>query len=307
MTDPDTRIEVPPGAEIRVGLDSQSAIRALAKGPARQTGMLEMVVWEALTAVSRRYNAHLTIQYIPGHVGVPGQEEADTEAKAAARECKQEEVPTTFHMARAAIRGAQRGRLTATLPPEHLWQQSTGGRPPALDHNMSREAQRRLAQLRTGHSPLLANWTYSVGEKKKSVKCPARGEVGMETEGRTIKKVTPGSPAATAGLRVGWRVESIDAAACRTDAAIRAALNRARGKEVRIIARTLDSPACPAGCGAEDSLRHLIAECPAYALARHAAFASHAPPLTVLRDQPHAVWRYLSQIGRTAPVASATR
>eukprot|EP00660_Eupelagonema_oceanica_P019524 gene19524-biopygen32719 len=308
LTALDTGIDVPAGAEIRIGLDSQSAIRALAKGPSRQTGMLEMAVWDELTAVSRRHRAHLTVQYIPGHVKVEGQEEADRIAKDAAKECEQVNIPTTYEMARAALWGAQRGKLAASLPPEHLWSQSTGGRPPALDHTLPREAQRRLAQLRTGHSPIIASWLHSISSRKKKLSCPARGDAALLTAGCIIQKVAPKTAAAAAGLREGWRVERIDATECRTDAEVRAALARAKGKEVKMTVRTHLSPACPAGCGAEeDSLRHLIVECPGYALARHEVFASHAPPLTVLRDRPHDVWRYLTRIGRTAPAGDPAR
>eukprot|EP00660_Eupelagonema_oceanica_P019193 gene19193-biopygen19813 len=261
LLEPATPIAVPMGAEIRIGLDSQSAIRSLQKGPTAQEGMLEMTVWDCLTAVSRRYKAHITIQYVPGHVGVDAQEEADRVAKEAASSCPQERIPATLGMAQAAIRGVLRGRATDSLAPDHVWMQCTGGTPPALDHSMPREAQRRLAQLRSGHCRLLASWLFHI------------------PGGCIITEVRPESPAAKAGLSAGWRVDEVDGAPATTDAEIRAALARARGATAKLQVREHLSPACPTGCGEVDSLKHLVIECPGYAAARHSAFATHSPPL----------------------------
>eukprot|EP00663_Eupelagonemidae_sp_cell21sb_P009223 gene9223-biopygen641 len=47
--------------EIRVALDSQSAIRALEKGPSAQTGELEMRAWERLLRLCRERRARVTV------------------------------------------------------------------------------------------------------------------------------------------------------------------------------------------------------------------------------------------------------
>ena len=83
-----------------------------------------------------------------------------------------------------------------------------------------------------------------------------------------------------------------------TAAEVRAALRAARGADAKLALRTHTDTRCPAGCGAEDGVRHLIAECPAYAKARHTVFGTHNPPLTVLRTDQLAVWRYLKKVGR---------
>eukprot|EP00663_Eupelagonemidae_sp_cell21sb_P012161 gene12161-biopygen6329 len=58
--------------EIRVALDSQSVIVALAKGPSTQTGTLEMRAWERLIRLSWTRNARVTVQYVQGHVKLGG-------------------------------------------------------------------------------------------------------------------------------------------------------------------------------------------------------------------------------------------
>eukprot|EP00660_Eupelagonema_oceanica_P019466 gene19466-biopygen38228 len=297
---PATAVAVTRGAEIRVGLDSQSAIRALAKGPTEQAGLLEMSVWERLTDVSRRYGAHFTIQYVPGHVEVAEQEEADRVAKEAARECPQESVPPPLGLAAAAVSASLRRHATESIAADHIWMKSTGGTPPRLDHTMPREAQRRLAQLRTGHCRLLASWQYRAGRMEKKIECPARGPCPA-TRGCVVTDAPADSPAAKAGIRAGWRVAEVDGTPVATDAAIRASLARARGRKVPIALRAYPSPACPVGCGEEDSVQHLIAECLGYTAARHRAFGTHHPPLTVLRERPMEVWRYLRAIGRSRP------
>ena len=62
--------------------------------------------------------------------------------------------------------------------------------------------------------------------------------------------------------------------------------------------RKEESAACP-GCGeVDDSSEHLIAKCPAYAAQRHSTFADFDPPLTVLRNEPWKVMRFLRRIRR---------
>ena len=63
----------------------------------------------------------------------------------------------------------------------------------------------------------------------------------------------------------------------------------------------VDNANCPAG-GEPDSVRHLLAECPAYAAARN---RSRGGPVTTLRDifqQPaHLIIKFLGAVGRAAP------
>ena len=102
-------------AEIRIALDSQSAIRALAKGPSSQEGVLEMRVWERLIRVCRLYHAHVTVAYVPGHCDLAEQELADVVAKEAADTCPQGEFPLRLCIVKAVLRGKQRERLRGRI------------------------------------------------------------------------------------------------------------------------------------------------------------------------------------------------
>ena len=138
--------------EIRIALDSQSAITALAKGPASQTGALEMRVWERLTRVSRLRRAHVVVVYVPGHVELDEQELADDEAKEAARHCPQGAAPVPLSLVKAVLRGHQRRELRdaiADADADHLFLRATDGRAPR-HAGLSRSGQCTLSQLRAG-------------------------------------------------------------------------------------------------------------------------------------------------------------
>ena len=104
-------------SEIRVALDSQSAIRALAKGPSAQTGVLEMQVWERLVRVCRERRAHVTVQYVPGHVELEQQEVADDTAEKAARTCEQEDVAVSLEVQalEGVVGGVHRRRVHSSV------------------------------------------------------------------------------------------------------------------------------------------------------------------------------------------------
>ena len=58
---------------------------SLLQGPSVQTGQLEQEVWALLNGVAARWSAHITLQWVPGHVRLERQEESDIVAKRAAR------------------------------------------------------------------------------------------------------------------------------------------------------------------------------------------------------------------------------
>eukprot|EP00660_Eupelagonema_oceanica_P016613 gene16613-4491_t len=146
---------------IRLCSDSQSAIRRLAAGASRQRGRIEREVWRAITAVTEKHEAHLTVQYVSAHCGVPGNELADELAAAASRDGDQAPCPADLSCAKAALRRAAKKRwleqAAAAIPQDHQWRRATvQGRPP--NHGgaaLPRAVQRTLAQLRAGHCPML--------------------------------------------------------------------------------------------------------------------------------------------------------
>jgi len=63
---------------IRVLTDSQSLVRHLASGPARQSDTTSSTIWTLLSAASVQNT--VDVQWIPAHVGKEGNDLADSEA-----------------------------------------------------------------------------------------------------------------------------------------------------------------------------------------------------------------------------------
>ena len=108
-----------------------------------------MRTWERLIRVCRVRHAHVTIQYVPGHVELEKQEEADVLAKEAAQSCRQEEAPVSLGLVKAILRAQLKEELRGNIPKEHLWARSMDGKNPKHD-GLTRRQQRILSQLRAG-------------------------------------------------------------------------------------------------------------------------------------------------------------
>ena len=67
------------------------ALRRLAEGPAAQTDVLADRVWQRLLDLADR-GTHTSLQWVPGHAGLPGNELADEIAREAAN-LEQRDVP----------------------------------------------------------------------------------------------------------------------------------------------------------------------------------------------------------------------
>ena len=73
----------PAPREVRLCTDSQSALGRLKEGPAAQRDALADSVWRRLLELTDR-GIHLTLRWVPGHAGLPGNELADEVARAGA-------------------------------------------------------------------------------------------------------------------------------------------------------------------------------------------------------------------------------
>ena len=163
-------IALPRGAEVRIATDSQSAIRALQAGAAAQRSVLGQQIWSALRALARRHRAHVTIVYCPGHVQIAGNEAADDEAKAAAKEApgdpSEDPTPIPLGVAATVLKRHFREQQAAEARRDdgHWAKACKDGPPKWKDHEgMTRAEQRILAQLRAGKCSLLKDYRHLCG------------------------------------------------------------------------------------------------------------------------------------------------
>ena len=78
--------------EIRLCTDSRACLQTLLRGPAAQAEALPASIWTTLTHLTDRHK-NITLQWVPGHAGIQGNEQADRLANRAAAELDQEAIP----------------------------------------------------------------------------------------------------------------------------------------------------------------------------------------------------------------------
>ena len=149
--------------------DSQSAVQALSSGPPRPASALDSRIWSALTRLSSAGHI-ITFQWVPGHVGLEGNERADLAAKQATLS-DQSTVAIPFKAAKTLIKRSFTSSFISSIPPHRI----TGRpRPPPhrdKEENLSRRERVILAQLRAGaHCPILGSFLHRIG-KLDSPKC----------------------------------------------------------------------------------------------------------------------------------------
>ena len=137
--------------------DSLSAIQSLDREPK------DSLTRSILTILSN-INAAVTVQWIPSHIGIPGNETADQLAKEGSKK-PQEPVPLTLQEAKALIKGT----YTDKWKQEHN-NYSVKGDPM---HILPRKEQRSIFRLRTGHCRVGAHMSKITAGRSAACPCGA--------------------------------------------------------------------------------------------------------------------------------------
>ena len=136
--------------------DSLSAVTALSSGPGAQYDPIGSRIWDLLSEISHR-NIKVTFQWIPGHKGIPGNEEADKAAGEASL-LPQDQCPIDFQTTKCAVKRLVSEQWAERAKKEDLYfNKVTGGTPKQLPTELDRQEEITIHQLRTGKSPLAAH------------------------------------------------------------------------------------------------------------------------------------------------------
>ena len=190
-----------PDGPVHLLSDSQSALKAVQRGPCRQTCAAGTAVWKHLHQLNKRGCSKVTLHFVPAHAGHPGNEAADKEAaypkteegkRADAEE--QQRVPLPLASARAAIRAHHRGKRmdalatvrdprkkSTKLRQEVYWRLTAGAAARPQHRKLHRLGEKLWHQLRTGYGPL--GYVFGSQGSPRPIpygyKCPACGAEDM--------------------------------------------------------------------------------------------------------------------------------
>ena len=156
--------------EVRICTDSQSALGRLKEGPAAQRDALADSVWTRLHELTDR-GTRLTLQWVPGHAGLPGNELADEVARAAA-DLDQDRAPVDLQSVRSRLRRhAHREWVERVQQTRYFREVGPRRATPGERFGLSRRDCVETSRLRTGHSTLLAGYRHRIGQQN-SPTCP---------------------------------------------------------------------------------------------------------------------------------------
>ncbi|XP_071577352.1 uncharacterized protein [Temnothorax nylanderi] len=164
------------GRKINICSDSRAAILALAK-----TTTESALVWDCMPALKRLSGLNkVTLVWVPGHQGIPGNETADILVKKGANEAPSDQVARTpFAVGKEIIKGClKREHLTrwekskTCRQAKTLMKNSRPGRAKEL-LALNKQKLRVAVRLLTGHSALLRAHLFNLGlaEQKECRLC----------------------------------------------------------------------------------------------------------------------------------------
>ena len=135
--------------------DSQSALQAIQNWDSSSTSVTEII--KKIHSIKTQHKIEVYLQWIPGHSEIPGNEKADTLAKAGSSS-EQPDVPVSMATAKKIIKTIGRQQWL------NGWAAGKTGRPmyryrdrptcPTKERTLTRQEQCTIFQLRTGHCTL---------------------------------------------------------------------------------------------------------------------------------------------------------
>lgn len=147
--------------------DSLSGLLQLKRGPGRQPTPLATEVWRLLTLLGER-GSSITLQWVPGHAGLDGNETADRLAGEAT--ClPQTETKIDLYSARSVISRQVRAMADRRANVAHPHRAATPGH-----DELKRRDSVLLSQLRTGFSPLTRDTRLRI-DLAQDNRCPGCG------------------------------------------------------------------------------------------------------------------------------------
>ena len=158
-------------SRIWIFTDSESSVKRLAGGPGSQTDCLADDIWNNLNSLAKKWE--ITIQWIPGHKDIEGNETADSAAKEATALC-QEDAVLDFNTMKAAIKRHFRKIWSeAVLARVGIYSEAKVSKPPAQLRNATQKEEVTIHQLRTGTSPLVRGcWARYAQRPEAERLCP---------------------------------------------------------------------------------------------------------------------------------------
>eukprot|EP01059_Diplonema_ambulator_P017982 TRINITY_DN3013_c0_g1_i8.p1 TRINITY_DN3013_c0_g1~~TRINITY_DN3013_c0_g1_i8.p1 ORF type:complete len:936 (-),score=211.40 TRINITY_DN3013_c0_g1_i8:107-2914(-) len=161
---------------LNIFTDSQSCVRGLAGGPAASREELFRLVWRKLWLLTCCMGVRVTLQYLPSHCGIEGNEKADGVAGDAVHLLSNS---VDLKSAKARLKAWAReawGKVYRDKPPERHCV-VTGAVPPKYPAAMNRRDEVIITRLRVGQTALTRGYLQLAGpnraRRSHQLACPA--------------------------------------------------------------------------------------------------------------------------------------
>ena len=183
LTDLANRTTTTKHARVAILTDSQSSIRALEGGPQKAVEHSLHDIWRAIHTLTRK-GVRVDFQYVPSHIGLPGNEAADKEAKRHANAMVPQLEPIAMMTAASQIKRVA-AQLTVTPTEDSAYAcQHTDAKaktkiqlrhPQLRPQRLTRKGAREMRLLRTRRHPLL----YTDRSHNDTPNCKACGKANV--------------------------------------------------------------------------------------------------------------------------------